>query len=182
MNDQRDRLFFRASTIHDPPTLGGIQYELGNNVDIGPRTNRLFEHLETAGPILIRGVGSLLKANMAWQHAEFWDAACIFLWIALDGAHSLTLQKLREAGNPNPTSQDASDYFDKIAGWATPWDKFFEEDYENRIRMIHPDNRFGAEARPHLLADDFLELNEMLVPYYRFLASGEFVLPERLRP
>jgi hypothetical protein len=57
-----------------------------------------------------------------------------------------------------------------------------EDDYENRIRAIHPDNRFGAEARPQFLADDFLELNEMLVPFYRFLASGEFVLPERLRP
>ena len=88
---------------------------------------------------------------------------------------------MRDAGNPNPTSSDAADYFDEIAGWETPWDKFFEDDYENRIRVIHPDNRFGAEARPQLLADDFLELNEMLVPYYRFLASGEFILPDWLR-
>jgi hypothetical protein len=28
------------------------------------------------------------------------------------------------------------------------WEKFFEEDYETRIRFSHTDNRFGAQARP----------------------------------
>jgi hypothetical protein len=73
---------------------------------------------------------------------------------------------------------DASDYFDKIVGFETPWEKFFEEDYENRIRAIHPDNRFGAEVRPQFLADDFYELNDLLIPYFGYLVTGVFVDPD----
>ena len=94
LNDYRNERFFRASKVHDPPAMGGLQYELESSRDIGHRTRQLFTHLETAGPVMIRGVSSLLKANMAWRHAEFWEAACICLWIALDGAYSLTLDKL----------------------------------------------------------------------------------------
>jgi hypothetical protein len=75
---------------------------------------------------VLRGVASLIKAQMAWRHGEFADAACIYLWIALDAAHSLTLQKLRNSGIQNPTAKDASDHFDDIAGFETPWEKFFE--------------------------------------------------------
>ena len=164
-----------SAVIHRPPILGGNAYDLADYSDRIPRIRECLLHLESAGPIVKRGVASLLKAQMAWRHGEFADAACIFLWIALDAAHSLTLQKLREGGINNPTSKDASDYFNKIIGFETPWEKFFEEDYENRIRAIHPDNRFCAESRPQFLADDFLELNDLLIPYFMFLVSGTFL-------
>jgi hypothetical protein len=127
---------------------------------------------------MLRGLASLLKAQMAWKHGEFTDAALLFLWIALDAAHSLTLQKLRNSGVNNPTSQDASAHFNSIAGYETPWERFFEEDYANRIRAIHPDNRFGAEARPQLLADDYLELNDVLIPYFTYLITGSYIDPD----
>lgn len=146
--------------------------------DFAIRVRECLALLETADPVMLRGIGSLIKAQMAWRHGEFADAACIYLWIALDAAHSLTLQKLRESGIQNPTSKDASDHFDEIAGFETPWEKFFEEDYENRIRALHPDNRFGAEARPQFLADDFYELNHLLVPYFAYLVTGVFVDPD----
>jgi hypothetical protein len=76
---------------------------------------------------------------------------------------------------------DAAQFFHEISGFPTPWEKFFEWDYENRIRAFHPDNRFRAEARLQLLADDFLELNELLIAYFRFLAIGEFVVRPELR-
>jgi len=166
-----------SAIAHRPPVLGGRAYDLHNYGEITARVRNCKALLETASPVILRGVGSLIKAQMAWRHGEFADAACIYLWIALDAAHSLTLQKLRESGIQNPTARDASDYFNEIAGFETPWEKFFEEDYENRIRAIHPDNRFGAEARPQFQADDFYELNELLVPYFRYLVAGEFVNP-----
>ena len=53
-------------------------------------------------------------------------------------------------------------------------ERFFEDDNVNRIHVLHPDSRYGAEARPTLLADDFLQLNDLLVPYLRFLATGVY--------
>ena len=163
--------------VHRPPALGGITYVFADYEDCTDAVGECVIYLEVAGPVLLRGVASLIKAHMAWKHSEFSEAACIHLWIALDAAFSLTLQKLRDAGNQNPTSADASAYFDNVTGDENVWEKFFEDDYENRIRVIHPDSRFGAEARPQLLADDFLELNDLLIPYFRFLATGVYRAP-----
>lgn len=169
--------FKPTDLIHRPPALGGIKYDLAGYEDCIEPIRECLIHFEAAGPVLLRGVASLIKAHMAWKHFEFWDAACIHLWIALDAAFSMTLQRLRDSGISNPTSADASAYFDEITGDENVWEKFFEDDYENRIRVIHPDNRFGAEARPQLLADDFLELNDLLIPYFRFLVTGIYRTP-----
>jgi hypothetical protein len=168
-----------SAIVHYPPLLGGKNYDLCDCGETTARVRDCIALLDSANPVVLRGVASLIKAQMAWRHGEFADAACIYLWIALDAAHSLTLQMLRESGIQNPTSRDASDHFNQIAGFETPWEKFFEEDYENRIRAIHPDNRFGAEARPQFLADDFYELNDLLIPYYRYLVTGQFINPIR---
>jgi hypothetical protein len=87
----------------------------------------------------------------------------------MDAAFSLTLQKLRETGVANPTSADAANCVDNVFGYETPWEKFFEFDYYNRISVIHPDNRFGTEVRPSLLADDFEDLNEELIPLFQHI-------------
>jgi hypothetical protein len=168
-----------AAIVHRPPLLGGKAYDLYDYGESTARVRDCIAVLDSASPVVLRGVASLIKAQMAWRHGEFADVACIYLWIALDAAHSLTLQKLRESGIQNPTSRDASDHFNQIAGFETPWEKFFEEDYENRIRAIHPDNRFGAEVRPQFLADDFYELNDLLIPYFGYLVTGQFINPIR---
>jgi hypothetical protein len=160
-----------ASLIHRPPGLGGMPYKLVASQHSDKERYANLRRMETAGPVVIHGVGSLIRAHMAWRHAELGEAACIFLWISLDAAHSLILRKLRDGGVANPTSKDAAKYFEKISGYNTEWEKFFEDDYQNRIRAIHPDNRFGAEARPQFLADDFLELNDILIPLFQFLIS-----------
>jgi hypothetical protein len=84
--------------------------------DVAETVSEHWTKLSSADPVMLRGLGSLLKAQMAWKHGEFTDAACMYLWIALDAAHSLTLQKLRVSGVNNPTSQDASTHFNTIAG------------------------------------------------------------------
>lgn len=167
-----------AATVHTPPKNGGQPYETYDFGEIKEKVLDCMARLQLADAVLLRGVGALLKAQMAWTHGEFADAACIYLWIALDAAHSLTLCKLRESGVQNPTSKDASVYLDSVIGFETPWEKFFEEDYENRIRAIHPNNRFGAEVRPQFLADDFYELRHLLIPYFEYLVTGVFVDPD----
>lgn len=161
-----------AEMVHMPRALGGASYKLVP-VSPGREAEQLsnFRRLQSATPLLIRGVTLLLKAHMAWQHPGFGEAACIFLWISLDAAHSLILRKLRDSGIPNPTSKDAARWFESLSGYDTEWDKFFEGDYDNRIRAIHPDNRFGSEARPQFLADDFYDLNDMLIPLFQHLVA-----------
>lgn len=163
------RVSWPAGSVHTPPALGGLPYTLIPSRHSDAQRLTILGRLETANAVLLRGVGTLIKAHMAWSHGEFREAGCIYLWIALDAAFSLTLQKLRDTGLANPTSKDAANYVDKILGYETPWEKFFERDYDNRISVIHPDNRFGAEIRPSLLADDFEDLNEELIPLFQYI-------------
>jgi hypothetical protein len=178
VNDQ-DSQTRHSAVVHTPPINGGRPYEIYDYGDVRAKVVECAARLRSADAVLLRGVGALLKAQMAWTHGEFADAACIYLWIALDAAHSLTLRKLRESGVQNPTSKDASAHLNSVIGFETPWEKFFEEDYENRIRAIHPDNRFGAEVRPQFLADDFYELRHLLIPYFGYLVTGVFLDPDR---
>jgi len=77
----------------------------------------------------------------------------------------------RGSGLSNPSSSDAARFFDKMSGCETEWEKFFEDDYANRISAIHPDNRFGAEAVPVLMADDFFDLYDAIIPLFQFFIS-----------
>jgi hypothetical protein len=162
---------FPATAFHRPPCLAGAAYNFVPNSGSHGDRLKVLHNLETANPVLLRGVSCLLKGRMAFQHSEFGEAACIYLWIAMDAAHSLVLERLRKSGMVNPSSKDAAKYFEKLAGYETEWEKFFEDDYENRIRAIHPANRFGAEAIPQYLADDFLELYDSLIPLFEFFVT-----------
>ncbi|WP_158785895.1 hypothetical protein [Granulicella sp. L46] len=158
--------------LHRPPVLGGqIPYSLIPSDDLSSDRATVLAYMLTAHPIYLRGVACLLKANMASQHPEFFESALLSLWIALDAAQSIVFNRLREAGNKNPSSAEAAQYVYDAYGFEGVWEKFFEDDYANRIRFIHPENRYGAQARPWGFADDFFELNENLIDLFYFFAT-----------
>jgi hypothetical protein len=165
----RDYACWPAGAIHKLPVLGGLPYIFKSSQHLDPERLDILRRLEAANPVLLRGVSTLIKAGVVWNHGEFKEAACLYLWIALDAAFSLTLEKLREEGFPNPTSQDAADYVAQIDGYEGSWEKFFERDYNNRISTIHPGHKYGPEARPTLCADDFLDLYDELMPLFQHI-------------
>jgi hypothetical protein len=171
IRDHNSNLYAPASSFHKPPILGGNKYDLVPDATDYADQRCILAKLEKANAVVLRSVSCLLKARMAHQYSELAEAGCLYLWIALDGAYGLILQELRRSGIQNPTSVDAARYFEKISGFGTNWEKFFEEDYANRIRAIHPDNRYGAEAIPQFLQDDFVELNDVLIPLFHYLVS-----------
>ena len=163
--------------FHKPPLLGGGTYDIDGQKLNKTDFERTFFKLQKSDLVTQRGVNCLLKARMAFLHPELGEAGCIYLWIALDAAHSLVLEGLRAKGIQNPSSKDAARYFDEWLGDETEWEKFFENDYENRIRAIHPANRIGAESIPQFMADDFYELNDLLIPFFHSLVLAAPALP-----
>lgn len=162
-----------ADIVHRPPVAGGHEYDTVPSRNRDVHRNAILQLLESADPVTLRGLSALLKANMAWAHRELNEAACISLWISLDAVHSLVLHTLRRKGKTNPTSRDASDYVSSLYGADLDEDdSLFKYDYENRIRLIHPDSKFGAEARPQLLADDFYELRHVVIELFHLLVTG----------
>jgi hypothetical protein len=165
-----------ADAIHRSPITGGLEYDLVASRSRDAHRNKILDHLESADQVTLRGLSSLIKANMAWEHRELNEAACVSLWISLDSIHSLILAKLRNEGIGKATSQDASNYITSL--YDVDFEgSIFENDYYNRIRVIHPDNRFGPEARPQLTADDFYELRHLVVELFHHLITGEPTKP-----
>ncbi|MGH9687298.1 MAG: hypothetical protein ACRD5K_09425 [Candidatus Acidiferrales bacterium] len=170
-NIQRHFKSGQGDRLHRPAIIGGERYDLVSTAPVEGDRLRILCRLESANAVTLRGVNCLLKARMAFGHHELAEAGRIFLWIALDAAYSIILRELRRGGIQNPTSKDAARYFERVSGYGSDAERFFEDDYANRIRAIHPDNRFGPEIVPQFLADDFLELNDMLIPLFEYLVS-----------
>lgn len=105
-----------ADVAHRPPLIGGSKYELVESSKRDAARLAILQLLEKADPVTLRGLSSLIKANMAWNHRELNEAACISLWISLDAIHSLILQRLKAQGNRDPKSKDASDYIAAVYG------------------------------------------------------------------
>lgn len=159
--------------MHKPLALGGKEYDFITirNQDANRRT--VLRFFQSSQPLYRRGAATLLKANIAWLYSDFREAACFYLWIALDAAFSIICNRLRADGNPNPTAHDAQDFIERLHGDNESSDrKFFEHDYYTRIEAMHPENRYSSVARPLILADDFLELNDSLTDLYYFFATG----------
>ena len=171
---KRSRGDWPTSPAHLPPLGGGSSaYHLIEGPERVPARARLLPLIKASGPLFFRGLALLVKANMAFRYPEFLEAAGLWLWIAMDGAQSIIFERLKEAGNKNPTSKDAATYVYEAYGIKEyDWEYFFEEDYQTRIRFIHPGNRFGAEARPWATADDIIELNGNLIDLYYLLLTG----------
>jgi hypothetical protein len=69
-----------------PPLAGGPPYEWreeGVNVE---RVAELVRDISLTDHLLMRGLGALLRANMAWGHREIAEAGQLLLFVALDSS------------------------------------------------------------------------------------------------
>jgi hypothetical protein len=97
-----------------PPACGGTAYqwrEDGVNVD---NVHNGVCATELNDQLLMRGLGSLLRADMCCQHPEITDAAHLQFYIALDASFQMILRLLREQGVSNPTALDAGALIDEV--------------------------------------------------------------------
>jgi hypothetical protein len=154
-----------------PPVAGGPSYEWtrkGVNVE---RVAELVRDISLTDHLLMRGLGALLRANMAWEHREIAEAGQLLLYVALEASFQLILRVLRERGLQNPSRLDAGALIDEIEGFYPSNMRYFEEFYEGRIKTIHPSNRFGIFPVALLEADDFYFLRRGLIEVYHWLIT-----------
>ena len=159
--------------FHSPPCLGGAPYDLNEHCEIDRRRfTSLFRSIDVEDHLLTRGLGSLVKAAMLTRHSEFLEHANIALWIALDASLRLLLRKMREAGFVNPTAKDAGALLDDAFDSRHASDGYFSDFYEDRIKTIHPESRYGTYPAAPLSYDDYYMLDESLRSVYEFLITG----------
>jgi hypothetical protein len=138
------------------------------------------ELLQLADPtdhVLVRGLGALLKGRMLLQHQMFALEALYSFYVAMDASFSLICRRLREQGVKNPSALDAGAYLNEAEGRAYEDYPYFDDFYADRVRTLHPENRYGVSAYAPVTNCDAHTLFESLREVFRLLILGEAVDP-----
>jgi hypothetical protein len=160
-----------------PPALGGDDYDLRKNAVRDSWQKILESKIDISDHLLIRGLSTLLRAVMLWQHHQFAEEAINTIFISLDASFRIILRKLTGLGYKNASSVDAARYISEAFFEDTQEMKYFEEFYESRIKSLHPESRFGIFPHAPLMADDFMHLRDALMEIYANLIGG-FIKPD----
>jgi len=128
--------------------------------------------------LLIRGLGTWLKAAMLNLHPMFCEEANYPLWISLDASLNIVLERLAAGGFAQPSAKDAQNFIHEAFDEELSGLRYFEDYYVDRIRTIHPKNRFGITPVAPIKHCDFYCLHNQLREVYRYFQLGEVVDPQ----
>lgn len=101
----------------------------------------------------------------------FFDTACLEIYVALEATLEIILERLRKSGNPNPSNRDASDYLLTASNETYRLERYYSAFYDDRIKAIHPNSRFGLARFTPLYVDDLYMLYNDLVRNFEFLIT-----------
>lgn len=156
-----------------PPFLKNRPYEFNAILSSTKYHLYLFEHIKPDDTLLIRGLSHLLKSGMLrCMGRTFVDTACLEIYVALEATLQIILNRLQLAGNQNPTNRDASNYLLTAFNEPATSERYYSEYYDDRIKAIHPNSRFGAAKFTPLYVDDLFMLYNDLLRTYEFLIAG----------
>ena len=68
--------------------------------------------------------------------------------------------------------EDAGEFLDDAFDSQYASDGYFTDFYEERIKTLHPQSRFGVFPAAPLFADEYSQLNSSLETLYDFLLTG----------
>lgn len=172
----------RASS--DPPLPNSTNMHERDEwgVPLNAKLQRLiFERTELSNHVLLRGLATWIKAGMLWSHRSFAEEANYSLYVSLDASFAVVRDFLQTNGNRSPTAHDAAEFLHAAFGEESSGMRYFEEFYEDRIRTMHPESRFGQFAYAPLGRDDFYWLFRALREVWRLLILGQAIDPPPIR-
>jgi len=182
--DSIKKLILETSKISNSSENTILSTCVGNNYQLVSKSrynlDRILEFwnkISVNNYVLMRGIYSLIKAEMLASYQEFWEEAIIISYIALEASFHLVCQELTSFENKNPTAYDAAhwlyNHFDKPFGLPEPTiEKYFQEFYEDRIKTLHPASRFGKTPFSPIMHGDFSHLRRSLREVFAYLVTG----------
>jgi hypothetical protein len=158
---------------HQPPCGGGRPYEVNQYATLSrKRFKKLLEGIDVHNHLLIRGLGALIKAGMLFRHGQFLEQACMSLWISLDANFQLFRREMAAKGHRDASAIDVGNYLDSLLGYQPTGERYFADFYEERVKTMHPESRFGVYPATPLCADEYSQLLGSLIPSYEYLILG----------
>lgn len=161
-----------------PPLFGGPKYVFYDECFPSMISNDIFRNISLSDHLLMRGLSAWLKASMLRQHRQFSLEALYSMFVSLDASFSLICRELKKQGLDNPSALDAAEYLRIAEGGKGDTAKYFEEFYEIRIKVLHPESRFGSSPYPPAMMSDLYFLERGLREVYRLVLLGSVVDPQ----
>lgn len=158
-----------------PASCIGRPYKFNSNVRLSSEYQAyLINRISINDHLLIRGLSHLLKSAMLkCLSRSFIDSACLEIYVALEATLQIIMEKLRAQGHASPSNKDASDFILNAFGEPYRLEKYYESYYEDRIKAVHPNSRFGIAKFTPLYVDDLYMLYDDLLRNYEFLITGK---------
>ena len=132
----------------------------------------IFEKIDSYDGLTVRALSTWLKSSMLSRHVLFFEEAIYCLYISLEASLGLIFQRLKKEGMKQPTPLDAGRFLSEVFG--QQWDglPYFSAYYQDRIKALHPQSRFGIFPFAPLMVDDYFFLYEDLREVFVFLLTG----------
>ena len=166
-----------ATDIPLPPLAGGGEYHFSDTGIDYDLAEHLYNGIDQKDGIAIRGLSTLIKAEMLKSHYQFHEEATNTLYISLEASFRMVLRKLKQNGIKEPNAKDAAQFIHDAFYDVNRLERYFEEDYEKRVLSFHPENRYGISPYPPIMVDDYFFLFNDLLEVYAYLLIG-FVHPK----
>ena len=152
-----------------PPCVGGPEYEFRADPAPAERQRRIYNAIDVDDHLTMRGLSAYLRSQMLIQRTAFVVEGLYALFVSLDATFSLVLRQLRTAGLDKPSSYAAQTFIEQAFGDKPSGMRYFEEFYEDRIRALHPESRFGALPYLPLSMSEGYQLSTALRQVWRYL-------------
>ena len=156
----------------DLPVVGEQRYRNRNNCINSETLLKLHAQIDITDKLMMRALATLLRSSLLMCYPHLLEEAINSTFISLDASFSMVQRRLRELGNPSPSSKDASEFISNVFNTEGP-EKYFQCYYESRIMAFHPSSRFGEFAHSPVEADDCYDLFDSLVSVYRYLICDD---------
>jgi len=165
--------FYRAcDDIPPPKSMGGPKYDFRESGVDYKLAKSLYDNIDIEDSLIIRGVTTLIKAEMLHFHYQFLEAAIYSLFISMEVSFRLVVRALKAKGISEPTSKDAMKYIHDAFYDIHRVERYFEDYYDGRVMTFHPESRFGIFPHAPLAADDYFHLYNDMLEVYAFLITG----------
>lgn len=152
-----------------PPCAGGPAYEFRQDPAPVELQRRIYDAIDVSDHLTMRGLSAYVRSQMLINRTTFIPEGLYTLFISLDATFSLVMRLLRAAGENEPNAYDAQVFIEQAFGDKPSGMRYFEEFYEDRIRALHPESRFGAFPYPPLSMSEGYQLSKALREVWRFL-------------
>lgn len=132
----------------------------------------LFSRIRCADHILIRGLSFLIKSQIliSTNVYLFIEEALLLLYLAIEAALLIIRNNMIKHGHNEPSFTDVfkiinEKYLPDID--LSDLTDYFKACYENRILLVHPDNKYKVSGIPNLAADDYFDTYVNMIEFYR---------------